>query len=157
MVPWPHPARDVTDEDQPEVPSDPRRPLVHVIASLVLDPFIDGSDEVTIVGSLRDREFLFQLSIVARRLDLKTGRERRQRREAEIDPDRTRRSLGKIFHFDVEADPPATASVLDEAAALRSFRERPALRTEETVFVAKVGHRAGGGLTGLFTKGNPAK
>ena len=59
-----------------------------MIETLVLDPFVDCSCKIVIVGPLSARELLLELSIVSRCLDLLPGRECRKGLQAKIDPDR---------------------------------------------------------------------
>ena len=152
-------AKPVAYQDRAEASRDLGRRLVHVIAADVGHLRVDGFRAIMVVGALRDCQLVFPQPVCARCLDLRPGRERCEALQAKIDADGNVRCLRQLVGaIDLEADPPVTARILDEAAALHTGRGQwPALGAEEAIGVAEVGDAARGHLARLRLEGDPAQ
>lgn len=109
---------DVADDDNSIFASDLRGPLVKMVAPRVGDLGVDRADAALVPGPLRSGKRGLVLAIVAERRDRSPVAARRERLKPEVDADFAVAGRQTAGNLALEADVPAPARILYEAASL---------------------------------------
>jgi hypothetical protein len=117
---------DIADADAAVFPHEPRRKQMQEMLAAVHDLRVDGPYTCLASGTLGDRERPFVFAIDARRFDLFTRGERRQRYQSEIDTDLSVPMLSVFRDVDLQIQVPAATGVLGEAAGANLPGDRAA-------------------------------
>ena len=117
---------DVADANAPVFLHEACRQAMEEVLATVRDFGVDGLNPEVAPRALCDRERRFMLSIDARRLDLLTRGERRQRSQAEVDPNLASPMLRVLQNSKLQIEIPATTGIPSERTAADFAGKRPA-------------------------------